>query len=105
MIGGADTTVSPPSHAGLTGSGVSLENSVDCLPGVPCASSAMLNAASSTSALARPFADDLLHELLARIDVRLERLLHVPRDAVVLGAVAALAQHLLDLVRHLLRGA
>ena len=43
------------------------------------------NAASSTSALALPFDDDLLHELLARLDVRPERLLHVLRDAVVLA--------------------
>ena len=52
------------------------------------------------AALAR----DLLQQLLARGDVRLERRLHVLRDRVVLAAVAVLAQHLLEVGGHLLRG-
>ena len=50
-------------------------------------------------------AHDLLDELLARVDVVLEGLLHVLRDVVVLRAIAGDAQQLLDLDRELLCGA
>ena len=46
--------------------------------------------------------DDLLHELLACRDVRLERLLHVLRNAIVLRSVSAGAQHLFELDAELL---